>query len=485
MKKRHLFSRKTWLSVFTAITFMITEAFLCQPSVPKDVQAQEFTTAETLPVNTPVTDITGDNIKYYTFQSTEDGYFTINIKHKDITQTGRWCMVLRNKDRSYVYETMYGDSITSHKWPCVKGKTYYIDLSDSYGSSKQAYELVVTQTADPNWEREENDNQETATPLACDSPMNGMVENEGSDWFKLETPAAAGYVTFSLVHPDIAEKGGWTMTIQDASGKVYGKYNGSSINTIKYGFAPGTILYIKLTANYGDDRQLYTLTASFTPSVTFESEPNDSAANADSIAYNTDYCGVINSSADDVDYYSFTNPAAGKVTIHFGPVDISNTGKWNLTLVDASGNETSLLQTETTQDVTSLLKKGTQYLKITDSWGASNKDYTFRLSRKNYNISGKTKIQKAKLSRKHIIKYIKLGKRAKNAEKYLVKISRKKNMSDASSAEFNAVKKLDIDYYGYYKTTYYIQVRPYVTDAFGNRWYGKKSNIVKIKTKRL
>ena len=73
MKKRHLFSRKTWLSVFTAITFMITEAFLCQPSVPKDVQAQEFTTAETLPVNTPVTDITGDNIKYYTFQSTEDG----------------------------------------------------------------------------------------------------------------------------------------------------------------------------------------------------------------------------------------------------------------------------------------------------------------------------------------------------------------------------------------------------------------------------
>lgn len=173
------------------------------------------------------------------------------------------------------------------------------------------------------------------------------------------------------------------------------------------------------------------------------------------------------------------------MTIHFGPVDISNTGKWNLTLVDASGNETSLLQTETTQDVTSLLKKGTYYLKITDSWGASNKDYTFRLSRKNYNISGKTKIQKAKLSRKHIIKYIKLGKRAKNAEKYLVKISRKKNMSDASSAEFNAVKKLDIDYYGYYKTTYYIQVRPYVTDAFDNRWYGKKSNIVKIKTKRL
>lgn len=66
-----------------------------------------------------------------------------------------------------------------------------------------------------------------------------------------------------------------------------------------------------------------------------------------------------------MDYYSFTNPAAGKVTIHFGPVDISNTGKWNLTLVDASGNETSLLQTETTQDVTSLLKKGTYYLKIT------------------------------------------------------------------------------------------------------------------------
>ena len=487
MKTRN--NRQLFLhSISTGITsflLILGSIFLFCSATPKTAQAAEFTTAETINVNTPVTDKTGENIKYYSFTATEDGYFVVSVRHMDISETGRWYMVLQNKDRNYTYESKYGESILSQKWPCIKGKTYYIDLSNSYAAANQTYELLVTQTAEANWEREENDTQESATSLSCDVPMSGNAEKDRSDWFKLEAPATAGYIIFTLVHPDIAETGSWTMTIQDASGTKYGDYSGSSITSIKYGFQPGTALYVKITANYGSDCQLYTLKAAFTPAETFESEPNNNATEADNIAYNTDYYGILSSASKDTDYYQFTNPSAGKVTFRFGPVDISNAGTWQITLVNAAGKEVSLMSTKTTQDVTALLKKGTYYLKVTNDWDAFDKEYTFRLSRKNFNLSGKTKIAKVRLTNRHVIKSLKLSKRVKNAEKYLVKVSRKKKMSYASTKEMDNAKTLSIEFYGYYKTKYYIQVRPYIDDAFGDRWYGKKSNIVKIKTKRL
>lgn len=459
---------------------------------PQTAQAEDLVASQatTLQVNSPITDSipNQDATKYYRFTTTANGYFVISIKHKNIEETGSWNFSLKNEARTYTYDSREGyRSIETCKWPCTKGQTYYIDLNSYFfnKSSKQEYQLLIQQTAEENWELEPNDSQSTATPLTCNVPINGMVEPDGTDWYVLKTPSTTGRLSFSINHQDISETDAWDISILNDKGEVYSYYSErSSLTTCDYGFAPGTTLYIAINNHFHNEatKQLYSFKANFTPDANYEHEPNGSTTEANPIKFNTNYCGMMLGKGDSVDYYKFTNKSTAKISLHFGPTDISNTGDWEVKLINSAGAETTLINSNAIENPSFILRKGTYYLSISSSTHAS--EYTFNIKRKNYSLAGKTKISKLKRTDKTHITSVKLGKRVKAATDYQVSVSQKKKMSDATVLETKNKGTLSIDFAGEQRTRYYVRVRPYAIDAFGKYLYGKKSNIASIKTKR-
>ncbi len=119
----------------------------------------------------------------------------------------------------------------------------------------------------------------------------------------------------------------------------------------------------------------------------YESEPNDSRANADSISTNTTVYGVSNTVGDN-DYYKFSLSSQGYITITMNHAQLDSgeydSNYWRVYLYDTNGNQMynwkfdARYSSNSTEKVG--LPAGTYYIDIQYGFGVQGVDYNFKAS---------------------------------------------------------------------------------------------------------
>lgn len=182
---------------------------------------------------------------------------------------------------------------------------------------------TVTVTASAAREREPNDTIVTANPVALNKAVTGsLYKTSDEDWFEFTLPGA-GMVQLSFGHKYVnVDSACWRTYLYTKANKeiVFFSWKGNATATEQsgqIGLEAGTYyVCVKKSPAYRYDVD-YQLTVNFNASNKWETEFNDTAAIADSMALNTAYYGSIMHSTDK-DWYAFTLPADETVQLVFG-----------------------------------------------------------------------------------------------------------------------------------------------------------------------
>ena len=256
--------------------------------------------------------------------------------------------------------------------------------------------------------------------------------------------------------------------------------------------------YVKVDDKWGSDILAYTIRVDFVSSEEWENESNDTAGAACSLQANQWKYGTI-SYDDEADFYKFSVKKTSKVKVTFGPKEVSgNSNEWHVYIINSYGESYTLtnsaISTEKTE--TLYLKKGTYYLKVTNSWNAANVPYKLKYSASNFSVKAptikKVSIKKKSYSNYRYLNYITL-KKNNDVSGFSVQVAKKNNMKgklinrDTADVQPNSnISKTKINYTkSFYDDTlstqkkYYTRVKAYVYDPFGAKIYGKWSKVKK------
>ncbi len=193
------------------------------------------------------------------------------------------------------------------------------------------YTLTVTSTADDHFECENNDTMDTANLLPAGGTVKGSVGAKAGrldrDFFRFDM-TARGNFSMSFTHdapsPEEAKKDddkkGWNIRLLSSSGEVMysmvSTWQTASVSMPPMGLEQGTY-YVEINSEDLYRNPLtYTLTVGNTQASSFETEPNNTPAQATPIVNGVPITGTIIDAVDpDDDYYVFQVPASSRVTV--------------------------------------------------------------------------------------------------------------------------------------------------------------------------
>ena len=171
-----------------------------------------------------------DEQDWYIFDITERGYFTINLKRNDSTDTDKirdgWKCSLYHED-DLVNPVTSTSSITNSyegkELPLPEGR-YYVCVegtshSSYYAPVESPYDVTVNFTETEEWEHEYNDTNAVPNSIEANKTYLGNFhKSDDVDWYKVSTPENG---TMQLEFgPDVSTdvddiKDGWRITILD------------------------------------------------------------------------------------------------------------------------------------------------------------------------------------------------------------------------------------------------------------------------------
>lgn len=428
--------------------------------------------------------------KWYSFKTQERGYFTVDFSSVQPLSDGDWIVVLYDSNSNEIKSFGVTTGFSSGKFSNHIGDTFYISVLCRYKTANVNYRLLVNYHPDTTWETEYNNTEATATELTMNTDLFGAIESFGdSDIYKITVPQQKGYWDVSLTHNNPTESGEWSVSLYSHDGKTISETPFSKIyNSGSLGFKPGTVLYLKVTSAW-NKHEIYRLRANFTPNDFYELEGNDSQTEAMPISLGNEYTGIIDQHRGEEDWYSFSVLGNSSATIEFGPKDVANTGNWLVYLVNATSKTYDLAYTSTRISKSVTIRPGTYYIKVENSSNTSLKCYNLKVTTNSIRNVKTPKIKKVTIKNKGVsgyLKSIKMSAGISGDVDYEVKVAAKKNMKKpllvTTADAGKSIKSFKNNTIRKKKKTYYVQLRPYVTDCFGNNIYiGSKSNIYKTK----
>lgn len=370
--------------------------------------------AEELPLNTAVSgeiSAKGD-VDYYKITLPEDGTLQMGMTADWVSGFGEsYRVAFYTADGTTVFQDDYVAENIQFPADGWKAGVYYFSVKPEYDTypPKSAYTLTANFTPKSQWatdssyELEPNGNFNTANPIALATPCKGVFsDSNDADCYTFSTEEA-GKISVILENPDQSTANCTVILYNEAQepvGKAALRNNSTSVTIPEQGFNAGTF-YVQvktdntLTNNWKYAEQ-YQLTVDFTPTGdTYESEPNDTTANADTLPVNAPVTGKL-VSVNDTDFYKVTLNSAAQFSLtleHALPDNLSKSGNaWTVTCYqydEKAGSlretpvltmQTALEQTKTTSD-TALVRGGTFYVKVENkSYSAfSDQEYTLTM----------------------------------------------------------------------------------------------------------
>ena len=282
---------------------------------------------------------------------TEDSRLIVRLQHDDVGHPSTIFKVgLYDENDTLIlsFDSKGNDTDVSSVPAYVAAGTYTVKVSCPYSPfySNVSYVLSIQDTPARYFdsiEAEHNNSRETANVIALNTPVTGnFLHNQDEDFFKVTLPQA-GTVTLGIAHKNQDKAGDfWQFSLFDADDRLVTQVLSDGKNT-KHESIP---LYL----DAGD----YTLRAScpwpvlyhstddYNVTVNYaintgstESEPNNTAATADSLfAQQPSVTGNLHLK-DDVDYYSFTAATSGTLSLKITHPNTENQGAtWAVTVYD-------------------------------------------------------------------------------------------------------------------------------------------------------
>ena len=297
----------------------------------------------------------GDDQDFFQFVTTERGYFQVTLAHNDADETSLgdgWNINVLNKDGEVLLSSSdIQESWTSVAMPYKKGTTFYIQVSSDngwWGAVGCIYDLTVSQTVTEDWEVESNDTEVTATEIAVDSTYHGMLLNGiDTDYFQFTTTTHGCFqIQFAQnAADDLGVGDGWNVSVLNDKGEtiISGKgivKNWTSV-TLPYAEA-GRKFYVQVSSNNGNWGAVhctYDLTVNQTPASDWENEPNETLSEANLIATNKTFHGML-INGQDTDCFQFTTSVGGYFQVQFAHNAADNSGVgdgWNVSVLNDKG----------------------------------------------------------------------------------------------------------------------------------------------------
>ena len=347
-----------------------------------------------------------DDKDYYSFIPPEHGCVTITFTHDYMENSAPYwdLLVYRFTTKlELIYQTRLKLTDAETKLPKigVEPGSYYIRIDN--GNQYDAvinieYHMTVDFTPTPDWEAEPNGRTEEANPIALNKTCSGFTgSTDDKDYYSF-TPPERGYVTITFTH-DYMENSApyWDLLVYRFTTElelIYQtrlKLTEARTELPKIGVEPGSY-YIRIDNGNQYDAVInieYHMTVDFTPTPNWEAEPNGQTKNANPIVFGETYSGNF-SAADYKDYYSFTPPQRGYVTITFTHDYKENSASYCDLLVYRFTTDmeqiykTTLKMTDAETVLPGIaVEPGSYYIRIVNSGAYSsfgNVEYSLRLS---------------------------------------------------------------------------------------------------------
>lgn len=333
---------------------------------------------------------TSSDEKWYKATVNEAGYISLEFTHDFIDSSGRyWTAYLYGENQEKLAEYYFDGNVTSYKQGNigVPAGEYYIKITDRDGFSDKNYNVTLHFTASEEWETEFNDSFETADEFQANHSIYGALRNNSDvDWYKVNIPED-GYISLEFTHGFVDSSGRyWTAYLYgENQQKLAEYYFDGNVTSYKQGNigVPAGDYYVKITDRDGYSDKDYSLKINFTSADNWETEFNDEVEKADEIKLGEKFYGSL-MNGNDVDWYKFTVPENGEITLDFyhGYID-SKVSYWRVYLYDPAneeigrylvpGNATEYLLDELDVD------PGTYFIKVTDYDGYSDGDYSIKI----------------------------------------------------------------------------------------------------------
>ena len=392
------------LALLTGLTSGAAYAALVSEMEPNDKKE----TATALSFGDMITGVIAskDTCDYYKLTPSERGYAEITFTHGYIENSAPYwdLLVYRFTTKlELIYETRLKLTDAETVLPKIgmEPGSYYIRIDN--GNKYDAiinieYHMTVDFTPTPNWEAEPNGKTEKANPIALDETCGGFIGSADDKDYYSFTPPERGYVTITFTH-DYVENSApyWDLLVYRFTTELELIYETrlklTDAETVlpKIGVEPGSY-YIRIDNGNEYDRIInfeYHLTVDFTPTPNWEAEPNGQTKKANPIVFGETYSGSF-SNVDDNDYYSFTPPESGYMTITFTHDYMETSASYcNLLVYRFTADmeqiyKTTLKMTDAEKVLPTIaVEPGSYYIRIVNSGEYSSfrdVEYSFRLS---------------------------------------------------------------------------------------------------------
>lgn len=330
-----------------------------------------------------------EDVDYYILRVESSGNISISFQHDKIDSGNRlWEIRLIDgqTDKEIIrYDSVGGVAKDESNKARISAGEYYIKINSYYHSDKYYSFKVNFYEESDSYEKETNDQLETANNIDVNEFFIGNLQTEEDvDYFKINIKNK-GKINISFEHEKI-DSGNrlWEVYLLDGINDsiIISLFSTGREAVLDSDFAriPPGEYYIKIKSYYysNDD---YKLKINFENEFnSYESENNNEFSSANEIAVGQEYTGNIQTK-NDVDYYCFTVTETQDITLLFNHWILeSNDCYWEIYLVDGNNdnNITSLRVNGSSCSASSLVESispGEYYIKV-KSYYFNNTDYT-------------------------------------------------------------------------------------------------------------
>ena len=309
--------------------------------------------AETIEVNTSYTSHleNWDDEQYYCFSLPSSGIVSYSFSHDYVDDIRDfWELQLLDKDKNeLIYQTYQGKTVDEQRSPHIglPAGTYYILIKPFLGHFDPAvFTFRINFEPSDVWETELNDYKHTATSVKLNTEYSGAFRSwEDKDYYCF-TLSSAGSVSIDFSHDFTDETGEvWFLRLENENEERLfdGGYKGTDISvktSNQIGLPEGTYyICVYSKSSLGTPTEDYRFSVNYAEDISWEQEFNDKMASVNPIELNRDYSGSL-LSGNDKDYFGFTIPASGCISIRFSH-DFCDTSDelWKIRILDKEENE--------------------------------------------------------------------------------------------------------------------------------------------------
>lgn len=324
----------------------------------------------------------------YTFEADADnGYVTIEIVGvQGVEEDTNPTIELSISSGSHVFSKIKTEKNFFDKDYVIaeglKKGTYTVKVENLSTYADAEYTIKVDFTEYDYVENESNDTPEKANPITLSKTYTGGVSgSEDKDYYSFEV-ADDGYINLLIRSKAVKSFTLYNDNLEELNNICFALKDTDKFLHQRIGLSKGKY-YLCVSSEENGTYPLYDFSVTAGKASYFESEPNNTVKQANTVSLSKEYYGDI-TGAEDADIYKFTLSGKDDVTVKFYDQISSSAPHYSIYILDSDGKVIAQREKTNTADLTATLDAGTYYFEVNcpSERYYSNLGYRFKINTK-------------------------------------------------------------------------------------------------------